>query len=168
MEGAGLLHCSLNNSIKKQKLQSKWGGIKAPRLCHRAPAASASSTSAPRLSSHCLCSHVLLLPSTQPSLYLKGHLLPHDTSTPSKSSLLRHLPTAQSFVQKQITPRSLLLLTAAVQHMVQMGRRHQMWVTLSPVLRGRSDAGIWPSALHSSCPSCVQFPSLFSKDIWTL
>lgn len=104
----------------------------------------------------------------QPSLYLKGHLLPHDTSTPSKSSLLRHLPAAQSFVQRQITPRSLLLLTAAVQHMVQMGRRHQMWVTLSPVLRGRSDAGIWPSALHSSCPSCVQFPSLFSKDIWTL
>lgn len=102
------------------------------------------------------------------SLYFKGHLLPHDTSTPSKSSLLRHLPAAQSFVQRQITPQSLLLLTASAQHRVQMGRRHQMWVTLSPVLPGRSDAGIWPSALHSSRPCYVQFPLLFSKDIWTL
>lgn len=84
MEGAGLLHCSLNNSIKNQKLQSKWGGIKAPRLCHRAPAASASSTSAPRLSSHCLCSHVLLLPSTSPAFILKAisypMTLPHPLS----------------------------------------------------------------------------------------
>lgn len=113
-------------------------------------------------------SPVLLLPSAQPSLYLKGHLLPHDASTPSKSSLLRHLPAAQSFVQRQINPQSLLLLTVWVQHMVQMGRRHQMWVTLSPVLPGRSDAGIWPSALDSFRPCYVQFALLFSKDIWTL
>lgn len=113
-------------------------------------------------------SRVLLLPSTQPSLDFKGHLLPHDTCTPSKSSLLRHLPAARSSVQRQITPKSLLLLTVSVQHSVQMGRRHQMRVTLSPVLRGRADAGVWPSALHSTRPCCVQCPLLFSKDIWTL
>lgn len=48
-----------------------------------------------------------------------------------------------------------------------MGSHHQLWVILSPVLRGRSDAWIWPSGLHSSL-TCVQFPLLFSNNIWAL
>lgn len=107
-KGAGLLHCSLNKSIKKQKLQSKWEGIKAPHPCHRAPTAIPQQHICPTLSSQCLCSAAAMARCClQPSpILIKGHLLPLDTSTPSKSSLLRHLPAAQSFAQRQITPQS--------------------------------------------------------------
>lgn len=60
------------------------------------------------------------------------------------------------------------MLTVLVQHTVQMESHQQMWVILSPMLRGRSDVGIWPSGLHLPLPCCVQFSLLFSKDIWAI
>lgn len=132
-EGAALLHCSLNTELKIKSCRASGKALRnytsTTGLPQAVPAAHLPHTLPP--SAPAMQDHVLLLPSTQPSLYFKGHLPPHDTFTPSKSLLLRHLPAAQSFVQRQITPQSLLLLRVSVQPMAQMGRRHQMWVTLS-------------------------------------
>lgn len=102
VEGAGLLHCSLNNSITKQTLQSKWEGVRhhasVTGLLRPVPAAHLPHASPPTVLAN-TASRPLLLPSSQPipkhfKGCFKGHRQPHDASTPSKSPLLRHLPAA--------------------------------------------------------------------------
>lgn len=77
VEGAGFLHCSLKTALENKSCRASEKALRhhasVTGLPQPVPAAHLPQPLLPR---PLQCSNVLLLPSTQPNLYFKGHLYP--------------------------------------------------------------------------------------------